>query len=231
MNNMRINKLLSNYGYCSRKKANEWIRQGLLEVNGSPATEGQWVEETDDILFRGEPVQKKNFLFYLYHKPKGILSSLDETLPDNLLSALPLTDYVFPVGRLDKESEGLLLLTNDGDLAQRILHSESLIEKEYQVTVDRPVPQEVLLALSKGVDIGIGMTRPCVVERLSETSFRIVLTQGMNRQIRRMAGAFGYQVLTLKRVRILHLHLENLPPGALRPPTNEELAELQNLTT
>ena len=223
---MRINKLLSNYGYCSRKQVNRYIREGGILVNGVPATEGQWVTEEDHILFFGEPVKKKPSVYYLYHKPPGVICTLDEEANGGLAAELKLPHYAFPVGRLDKDSEGLLFLTNDGDLAQKLLHGEGQVEKEYQVWVDSPISDDNLSKMTQGVDIGIGITKPCQVDRLEKNSFSIILTEGMNRQIRRMAGYFGHEVIKLKRIRILHLFLGDLKPGERRSLTEEEVKDL-----
>jgi len=225
---VRINKLLSNYGYCSRKKANVYIRKGAVLVNGMKAIEGQWVTEEDEILFHGEPLRKKDPLFFIYHKPPGIVSTLEGGVQNGLASVLPMDPYVFPVGRLDKDSEGLLFLTNEGDLAQKLLYSESQVEKEYQVTVASPITDDTLQKLTAGVNIGIGITKPCRVERIQENAFTITLTEGMNRQIRRMAGFFGHEVIKLKRVRILTLFLSDLPPGHLRPLSPKEVKDLRD---
>ncbi len=224
---MRINKLLSNYGYCSRKEANEWIRNNRIHINGSLAFPGQWAEETDDILLDGERLEKKKKVYLAFHKPPGLICTREESVEENIMAFLQLPFYVFPVGRLDKESEGLILLTNDGDWAHEILSSENHHEKEYLVTVDRTLTEEFLETLASGVDIRIGRTRPCQVEKVSEDTFRIVLTQGLNRQIRRMTKAMGYEVIFLKRMRIENLTVHGLKPGQLRPLTEEELMTLQ----
>lgn len=227
---MRINKLLSNYGYCSRKKANTYIKEGAVRVNGILATEGQWVTEEDEILFHGKVLHQKPAVFFLYHKPPGIICTMDEEIQDGLVKVLPPEPYMFPVGRLDKASEGLLLLTNDGDLAQRIMNGDNTMEKEYHVWLKSPISDEILEKLSQGVPIGIGFTKPCKVIRLEENAFSITITEGMNRQIRRMVGYFGHEVVILKRVRILNLLLSGLPQGQLREATTKEIEKLHALT-
>ncbi|MFH5836249.1 pseudouridine synthase [Proteiniclasticum sp. C24MP] len=224
---MRINKLLSNYGYCSRKEANVWIESNRIHVNGSPAFPGQWVEEEDDILLDGEKLKKKEKIYIAFHKPPGIICTRDESVEENIISFLHLPFYIFPVGRLDKESEGLILLTNDGDWANEILSSENNHEKEYLVTVDRPFKEQFLQDLSSGVDIRIGQTRPCTVEKVSEDTFRIILTQGLNRQIRRMTRALGYDVTALKRRRILNITWEGLSSGQWRHLLEDEKSTLR----
>ena len=223
---VRINKLLSNYGYCSRKQVNRYIKEGAILVNGVPAFEGQWVTEEDSILFLGEPVKKKPSIYYLYHKPPGVICTLEKEEKNGLASRLPLSQYAFPVGRLDKDSEGLLLFTNDGDLAQKLLHGEGQVEKEYHVTVKSTISDDILRKMSEGVDIGIGITKPCQVKRLDEFSYSIILTEGMNRQIRRMAGHFGHEVIFLKRIRILSLTLSDLKPDEMRALTKNEVKDL-----
>lgn len=226
---MRINKLLSNYGYCSRKKANEWIREGRIHVNGSLATEGQWVEEYDEISLDGDPVRKKDPLYIALNKPPGIICTREESEKDNIINFMGLSHYLFPVGRLDKDSEGLILLTNDGDTANLILESENIHEKEYLVTVDKEINDAFIRELTSPMDIRIGITRACHGEKLSPFTFRIVLTQGMNRQIRRMCSALGYQVLKLERIRILSITLDGLPQGAWRHLHEDELMNLRAL--
>ena len=224
---MRINKLLSNYGYCSRKEANEWIRNNRIHINGTLAFPGQWAEETDEILLDGERLEKKKKAYLAFYKPPGLICTREESVEENIMAFLQLPFYVFPVGRLDKESEGLILLTNDGDWAHEILSSENHHEKEYLVTVDRPLSDSFLKALASGVDIRIGRTRPCQVEKVTEDTFRIILTQGLNRQIRRMTKALGYEVIFLKRLRILNLTVHDLKPGEWRHLTEDDLKTLQ----
>lgn len=223
---MRINKMLSNYGHCSRKDARIFIEDLRLRINGELATQGQWVEETDLILLDGKPLFKKPSLYYLYHKPKGILSTMDTNKQNSLYHILDSTNYIYPVGRLDQDSEGLLLLTNDGELTQRILSPRFNHEKEYLVTVNKKITPVFREHMSHGVDINIGITKPCQVEQVSDLQFRITLTQGLNRQIRRMCAALGYQVTRLIRLRILNLHLDELPSGDCRPLNGEELNQL-----
>ena len=192
------------------------------------AIQGQWVEEEDTLLFDGEPLVKKPPLYFLYHKPKGVLSTMDEDRKNSLYHKLDFKDYVFPVGRLDQDSEGLILLTNDGELAQKILSPKFHHEKEYLVTVNRELTLEFLDKMSEGVDINIGVTRPCEVTRVSDNQFKIILTQGLNRQIRRMSKALGYQVTKLIRLRILNLHLGELPSGEYRAFDEVELMKLKH---
>lgn len=226
---MRINKLLSNYGYCSRKKANEWIKEGRIIINGSLATEGQWVEEYDDITLDGEAVKKRDPVYIALNKPPGIICTREESLKNNITSFMGLSEYVFPVGRLDKDSQGLILLTNDGDTANLILESENIHEKEYLVMVDKEIGEEFIRRMKEPMDIMIGITRACHVEKITAHSFRIVLTQGMNRQIRRMCRALGYEVMKLERRRILSITLDDLSLGSWRYLHTEELTLLKSL--
>jgi len=226
---MRINKLLSNYGYCSRKEANIYINEGRIRINGMIGTPGQWVEETDDITLDGSPVTPLKPVYLLLNKPPGVTCTRDQEVEDNIISFLGIEEYVFPVGRLDKDSQGLIILTNDGELANGILEADHDHEKEYRVTVDKDYGDEFLDSLSRGVDIRIGRTRPCQVTRVSDRSFDITLTQGLNRQIRRMCRAFGYTVTSLERRRILNLHLSDLAQGSFRELTQEELTRLKTI--
>jgi len=226
---MRINKLLSNYGYCSRKKANKWINEGRIYINGSLAFEGQWVEEYDEIRLDGEPVKKKNPLYIILNKPPGIICTREEAEADNIISYIGLSEYIFPVGRLDKESQGLILLTNNGDTANLILESDNIHEKEYLVTVNRDITEEFIGRMKSPMNIMIGMTRACHAEKISDRTFRIILTQGMNRQIRRMCRASGYEVTKLERTRILSISLGDLPLGCWRHLDKEELQALMKI--
>jgi len=225
---MRINKLLSNYGYCSRKEAARLIEDKRIMVNGSICIPGQWVEEEDCILLDGEPVAPRERIYLALNKPAGITCTAEKTVKGNIIDFLGFTSYVFPVGRLDKESQGLILLTNDGDLASRILESENCHEKEYVVTVDREFGGSFLEGMSAGVDILGVRTRACRVSGISGDTFRIILTQGLNRQIRRMCRAFGYTVTRLERVRILNIRLEGLGEGEWRRLSEEEIEGLRS---
>ncbi|MBE6050875.1 MAG: pseudouridine synthase [Clostridium sp.] len=225
---MRINKLLSNYGICSRKEANNIIRDGRVIVNGKLCFEGQWVEETDDILLDNVKIQKKERIYIILNKPVGVTCTAAKEVENNILSFVDYAEYIFPVGRLDKDSQGLILLTNDGDLANLILESENLHEKEYIVTVDKPFDDEFIRGMENGVEIYKGVvTRPCTLKRINENTFSITITQGLNRQIRRMSKAFGYNVKKLERIRILNINLDDLPYGSWRKLKESELEELK----
>lgn len=219
---MRINKLLSNYGVCSRKDANKIIEDGRVIVNGALCEKGQWVEEYDNILLDGEVLKKKESIYIALNKPRGVVCTASSEVKNNVIDFVNYGEYIFPVGRLDKESEGLLILTNDGDFANEILASENKKEKEYIVKVNRSFDDEFLLNLSSGVDIGDIVTRECKLKRVSEDTFKIILTQGVNRQIRRMTLAFGYRVLELKRIRISNLSIDGIEEGKWRLLSKEE---------
>lgn len=223
---MRINKLLSNYGYCSRKEVSRLIEDKRIMVNGKLCEQGQWVEESDDILLDGEKVQQKERVYIALNKPKGIVCTSSREIKDNIIDFLNYEKYVFPVGRLDKDSEGLILMTNDGDLANKILSSENYHEKEYIVTLDKDFDDEFIYKMSNGVNILGTVTRPCKVERVDNNTFKIILTQGLNRQIRRMCKTLGYNVIKLERIRIVSILSDGIEPGKWRELTKEEIEEL-----
>ncbi|MFO0689657.1 MAG: 23S rRNA pseudouridine(2604) synthase RluF [Myxococcota bacterium] len=224
---MRINKFISESGVCSRREADAWIEAGRVAINGRPATLGSQVEPGDRVTVDGEPVGARNPVVYIaLHKPTGITCTTERSVAGNIVDYVDHPQRIFPIGRLDKDSEGLILLTNDGDIVNEILRAEHAHEKEYVVTVDRPVTPEFLEAMRSGVEILGTRTRPCVAERVSKQVFRIVLTQGLNRQIRRMCEALGYRVRRLVRIRIMHVLLEGLELGEWRDLTAEEVREL-----
>lgn len=223
---MRINKLLSNYGICSRKEANRIIEDKRVIVNGILAFPGQWVEESDDILLDGEKLIPKKKIYIALNKPIGITCTAANEVKDNVIEYMNYPDYIFPVGRLDKPSQGLIIMTNDGDLANGILAADNNKEKEYVVTVDKPFDDEFIERMSNGVDIGGAVTRPCKVTRISEDTFNIILTQGLNKQIRRMSKAFGYNVTKLDRIRIMNIKVDGIEYGKWRNLTEEEVNEL-----
>ena len=226
---MRIGKLMSNAGICSRRETNNLIEAGRIMVNGEVCTPGKWVEWDDEILFDGKPVKKQDDVFILLHKPTGIICSTDLSLKDNIIDFLNYPAYVFPVGRLDKESEGLMFMTNDGELANNVLRAEHGHEKEYIVTVDKPFNDTFLETLSGGVEIFGIQTRPCRVERIDDTTFNIILSQGINRQIRKMCKKFGYNVIKLKRIRIVNLTVDGLESGAWRHIAKQEIDKLREI--
>ena len=227
---VRINKYLSQPGICSKRQADRWILAGLVNVNHQPATLGQRVSEQDHIVVNGQRVsQKPELVYLLYHKPVGVVCTNDLNVPANLIEALHYPLRLFAVGRLDKASEGLLLLTNDGAIFNRVLKSQNGHQKEYLVTVNKSLTPSFLNNLARGVPILNTMTLPCVVTAVSDVCFKIVLTQGLNLQIRRMCQTLGYRVHRLKRVRIMNLHLSGIESGDYRPLSCQEHAQLHAL--
>jgi 23S rRNA pseudouridine2604 synthase len=224
---MRINKYISERGVCSRRQADQWIEAGRVTVNGQVASLGTQVEEVDDVRVDGKPLGARRKAVYLVlNKPVGVECTTNRSVPGNIIDFLNYPERVFPIGRLDKDSDGLILLTNDGDIVNSILRAENEHEKEYVVTVDRPITEVFLASMSSGVRVLGRLTEPCRVHQVSKNVFRIVLTQGMNRQIRRMCSALGFNVRRLQRVRIMNIRLGNLETGRWRYLTPEEHAEL-----
>lgn len=225
---MRINKYLSDAGFCSRRQADRLTEEGRVTINGKTAETGARVQETDLVCVDGKkivPEQKKVYL--AFYKPRGIVCTAEKREKNNLIDYLDYPVRIYPVGRLDKDSEGLLLLTNDGEIVNGILRARNFHEKEYLVWVDRPVTEEFLERMASGVPILDTVTRPCKVRKRKEKCFSIILTQGLNRQIRRMCEALGYRVERLKRIRIMNIRLDGLEPGRYRELTGEELRGLR----
>lgn len=221
---IRINKYLSEAGICSRREADKLIESGRVTVNGKKAVSGQKIQSNEKVYVDGkEVVQEEKKVLLLFHKPKGIVCSTKKQR--NETTVTEFMDYplrIYPVGRLDKDSEGLLLMTNQGELVNKIMRAGNYHEKEYLVTVDKPIDEKFVKMMSSGVPILDTVTRPCIVERIGKKSFRIILTQGLNRQIRRMCEYLGYQVITLKRIRIMNLHLDGIEVGKYRMITEKE---------
>ena len=223
----RINKYLSAAGVCSRREADRLIEAGKITVNGQTAVTGMTVSEEDDILIYGKPVQKEDRPVLLaYNKPRGVVCTSAKDEPDNIVDRINYPVRIYPVGRLDKDSEGLILLTNQGDLMDKLLRSRNLHEKEYIVTVNKPVSAAFIKKMSEGVPILDTVTRPCRVKKLSACEFSIILTQGLNRQIRRMCEALDYRVRKLVRVRVANITLGELPSGQYREIRGAELDSL-----
>ncbi|MBQ8305624.1 MAG: pseudouridine synthase [Blautia sp.] len=224
----RINKYLSEAGICSRREADRLIAEGRVSINGRQAVPGDRVLPDDEIVCDGKKVSgKASGILLLFYKPRGIVCSTrrqrdEQTVTDYL--AWP--ERIYPAGRLDKDSEGLLLMTNQGELVNRMMKASEYHEKEYIVTVDRPVTDDFVRAMSSGIPVLGQMTRRCLVEKLGKNTFRIILTQGLNRQIRRMCEYLGYRVRRLVRVRIMNLTLDGLKPGEYRKMTENEKNEL-----
>jgi len=228
----RINKYLSEFGYCSRRVADRLIEGGKVTINGKIPEMGTKVQEGDNVEVEGQRIEKstrqKN-IYLAFNKPVGIVCTTDRRLePDNVIDFIKYPTRIFPIGRLDKPSEGLLFLTNDGDIVNKILRSRNNHEKEYIVSLNRPINRDFLQKMSTGVEILDTITKNCIVEQLGPKKFKIILTQGLNRQIRRMCESLGYRVKSLKRVRIMNIKLD-VPLGKYREFTNEELLELKKL--
>ncbi len=224
---MRLNKYISETGLCSRREADARIEAGRVTINGVVATLGTQVKEGDVVCVDGQPVAgEQQHVYIALNKPVGVICTTDREIPGNITDFVAYRERIFPIGRLDKESEGLILLTNNGDIVNEILRVENAHEKEYVVTVDRPVTEIFLNGMASGVRILGTVTRPCKVKRVGPATFRIVLTQGLNRQIRRMCSFFGYKVLRLQRVRIINLTLDGLKPGQWRELSDREVRGL-----
>lgn len=224
---MRINKYLSETGACSRREADAWIAAGRVTVDGVVAVLGTQVEPGQTVQVDGQPLRARPQRIYLaLHKPVGVECTTDPRVPGNIVEFVGHPERIYPIGRLDKDSEGLILLTNDGDIVNTVLRAENAHEKEYVVAVDRPLTPEFLHGMANGVPILDTVTNPCRVTQVGRNTFRIVLTQGLNRQIRRMCEYFDYTVRRLQRVRIMHIELGDLPVGRWRPLTPGEIAEL-----
>jgi 23S rRNA pseudouridine2604 synthase len=224
---VRLNKFISETGVSSRREADGWIEAGRVTVNGQVATLGTKVTESDVVCVDGRQIgAAKQHVYIALNKPVGITCTTERDVPGNIVDFVQHRERIFPIGRLDKDSEGLILLTNHGDIVNEVLRSENEHEKEYIVTVDRPVTEIFLNGMASGVRILGEVTKPCRIRRVSPATFRIILTQGLNRQIRRMCSFFGYKVVRLQRVRIMHLELGLLPSGQWRELTREEVREL-----
>jgi 23S rRNA pseudouridine2604 synthase len=224
---MRLNKYLAETGACSRREADQWIEAGRVTVNGTRAVLGTQVSAGDDVRVDGKPLRPKPRRIYLaLNKPIGVECTTDRGVPGNIVDFVGYPERIFPIGRLDKDSEGLILLTNDGDIVNTILRAENEHEKEYIVAVDRPLTPAFLAGMAAGVPVLGTMTNPCKVSQVGKNTFRIVLTQGLNRQIRRMCEHFDYTVRRLQRVRIMHVQLGSLPVGKWRELTGTELRGL-----
>lgn len=224
---MRLNKFISETGYCSRREADKLIEAGRVTLNGIIAGLGTQAELGDDVRIDGRPLgAQKKHVYIALNKPVGITSTTEAHVKGNIVDYIGHAERIFPIGRLDKDSEGLILLTNDGDLVNPVLRSEGRHEKEYIVTVDRPITPSFVKGMSSGVRILGSMTLPCRVTPAGDRTFRIILTEGKNRQIRRMCAAFGYSVRKLQRVRIMNIHLGSLPVGKWRDLTDKEKHDL-----
>lgn len=224
---MRINKFIAETGYCSRRETDRLVEAGRITINGVVCEHGSQVQPGDVVLIDGKPIKAKPKPVYIaLNKPVGITSTSEKHVKGNIVDFVNHPKRIFPIGRLDKDSQGLILLTNDGDIVNKILRSEYGHEKEYIVTVDKPYDQAFLNGMANGVEILGTITKKCKVTRINARTFRIILTQGLNRQIRRMCKAFGYRVVKLERIRIMNIKLEELPIGSWRDLAEKELEEL-----
>ena len=229
---IRINKYLSEVGYCSRRGADRLIEEGKVKINGEIPEIGTKVNEGDHVEAQGQIIEvskKQKNIYLIFNKPIGIVCTTDTKVePDNIVDFIKYPKRIFPIGRLDKRSEGLIFLTNDGDIVNKILRARNNHEKEYIVIVNRQIDKKFIKSMSNGVEILDTTTRNCFVKQLGPKKFKIILTQGLNRQIRRMCESLGYRVRSLKRVRIMNIKLD-LPKGKYRELTKEELVELNGL--
>jgi 23S rRNA pseudouridine2604 synthase len=227
---MRLNKHISESGICSRREADAWIAAGRVTVNGAPGALGTQVKPGDVVRVDGQPLPvRKASVYIALNKPPGITTTTERDVPGNIVDFVGHPERIFPIGRLDKDSEGLILLTNDGDIVNEVLREEHGHEKEYLVTVEPAVTANFLSMMAAGVRIGGEKTKPARVTRVDANRFRIVLTQGLNRQIRRMCSALGWRVKHLVRLRIMHIRLGDLPSGRWRPLTESELIPLLHM--
>ncbi|MDB9913604.1 23S rRNA pseudouridine(2604) synthase RluF [Flavobacteriaceae bacterium] len=225
----RLNKAISDSGFCSRRQADKHIEQGLVSVNDKIAKLGDRAMPTDTIKINNQPIIKNEELVYIaLNKPVGITCTTDKRIEGNVVDFIKHKERIFHIGRLDKPSEGLLLMTNDGDIVNKILRAGNEHEKEYIVKVDRRITDEFLKRMSTGVPILDTVTKKCIVEKVGRYVFKITLIQGLNRQIRRMCEHLGYEVVSLKRLRIMNIHLKNLGIGEWRDLTEKELTDLKS---
>lgn len=228
----RLNKFVSETGYCSRREADRLIQEGKILVNGSVAELGTKVTDTDVVTVDGKVIQvQQDFVYLAFHKPPGIICTTETNVRDNIIDYIQYPKRIFPVGRLDRASEGLIFMTSDGDIVNKILRAGNNHEKEYIVTVDKPITAKFINEMSNGIPILDTVTRNCFVEKTTKHEFRIILTQGLNRQIRRMCDYLDYRVERLIRTRIMNVTLENLEPGKYRELTQEELQTINTLVS
>lgn len=229
---IRLNKFISDSGICSRREADKLIENGKVTINNSLAITGTKVKIGDTVKVNGKLISKDDDLIYLaLNKPVGITCTTENKIKGNIVDFINHKKRIFPIGRLDKDSQGLIFLTNDGDIVNKILRAGNNHEKEYIVTVDKPINNDFITKMSNGVPILGTITKKCFVKKESKYSFRIILTQGLNRQIRRMCEFLGFKVTKLERIRIMNVSLQNLKIGQWRYLTSNELLEIGNLTS
>ena len=228
----RINKYLSEVGYCSRRRADRLIEEGKVTINGKVPEIGTKVDDCDLVEVEGKRIEKstkQKKIYLAFNKPVGIVCTTNRKVePDNIIDFIKYPKRIFPIGRLDKWSEGLIFLTNDGDIVNKILRARNNHEKEYIVSVNRPINKEFIQSMSNGIEILETITKNCFVKQMGAKKFKIILTEGLNRQIRRMCESLGYRVQSLKRVRIMNIKLD-IPIGKYREFTKKELFELDKL--
>jgi len=223
----RLNKYISETGFCSRREADKLIDAGRIKVNGQLPEMGVKVSDADTILIDGKPLKAKPKRVYIaYNKPVGVTCTTEKKIKSNIVSAIDYPERIFPIGRLDRPSEGLIFLTNEGDIVNKILRAGNNHEKEYVVTVDRKINKRFVERMAGGLPILDTVTKKCYVKQTGDNTFTIILTQGLNRQIRRMCEYLGYEVTTLKRVRIMNVNLNGLRPGQWRHLTEQEMSEI-----
>lgn len=228
---VRLNKYISETGFCSRREADKLIEQGRVKIDGVKASTGMKVSKGQSVYVDGKPLKVENELVYIaLNKPVGITCTTESKIKGNIVDFINHEKRIFPIGRLDKDSQGLIFMTNDGDIVNKILRAGNNHEKEYIVTVNKSITDEFIKGMSNGVPILGTVTKKCLVKKESKNSFRIILTQGLNRQIRRMCEYFGYEVKKLERIRIMNVSLGNLKIGSWRYLTKKELAEINRLT-
>ena len=227
---VRLNKYISESGFCSRREADKLIQSGLVTIDGVKAEMGTKVTKGQKVRVNGILISKEEELVYIaLNKPVGITCTTEHKVKGNIVDFVNHKKRIFPIGRLDKDSQGLILMTNDGDIVNKILRAGNNHEKEYIVTVNKPIDDKFIESMSSGVRILGTITKKCVVNKINEKTFRIILTQGMNRQIRRMCEALGYKVTKLNRIRIMNINLGNLKIGSWRNLSSEELRKLNSL--
>lgn len=230
-NLIRLNKYISESGICSRREADKFIESGKVYINGSQAVVGSKVSCNDTVVVNGTTIKpKSNKVYIALNKPVGITCTTETYVKGNIISFLNYPERIFPIGRLDKPSEGLIFLTNDGDIVNKILRAGNNHEKEYIVSVDKPITKEFISAMESGVPILDTITKPCKIKKIGKCTFNIILTQGLNRQIRRMCEYLGYSVSSLKRIRIMNVTLGTLSTGQWRYLSPNEVADLLALT-
>ena len=227
---IRINKFLSEAGVCSRRQADQYIKEGKIKIDGKVAQLGDKVTRNNVVTFKDQLVEREEKLVFIaFNKPEGIVCTTDPREPDNIVDFINYGMRIFPIGRLDKDSTGLILLTNDGDIVNKILRAEYEHEKEYIVTVNKNIDKKFIEGMSGGVPILDTVTNPSIVKPMGKRTFSIILTQGLNRQIRRMCEYFGYTVVSLERIRIMNIRLGRLKTGTWRNVTEEEIRQMNRL--